>query len=42
MMTYREWRKKYVRHWEGRLFVAYNDDGSSSPKEAVTVSEAIG
>lgn len=42
MLTYREWRKKYVRHWEGRLYVAYNDDGSSSPKEAVTVSEAIG
>ena len=42
MMTYTEWRKKYVRQWEGKLYVAYNEDGASHPKEAITVSEATG
>ncbi|KAK9804689.1 hypothetical protein WJX72_000078 [[Myrmecia] bisecta] len=42
MITYDAWRKKYIRQHEGMLYVAYNADGVSSPKDAVTVSEAIG
>ncbi len=40
--SYAQWRDKYVRRFEGMLYVAYNDDGTNLPKDAVTVSEAIG
>lgn len=42
MVTYDDWRHRYVRPYEGGLYVAYNIDGDMAPKDAVTVSEAIG
>lgn len=42
LLSYDVWRKRYVREDDGALYVLYNKDGSSSPKNAVTVSEAIG
>jgi hypothetical protein len=40
--SYADWRKHYVRTFNGSLYVAYNDDGANLPKDAVTVSEATG
>ena len=42
MITYKEWRKRYVRPYEDGLYVAYNVDGKLEPADAVTVSEASG
>ena len=44
MITYKQWYKKYVRNDPGSdlLYVNYNAGGESHPKDAVTVSEAIG
>ena len=42
LLSYDSWRKRYVREDGGGLYVLYNEDGSSSPKNAVTVSEASG
>ena len=42
MITYHEWRKRYVRPYENGLYVAYNVDGELEPADAVTVSEASG
>ena len=44
MITYNQWHKKYVRNDPGSdlLYVNYNAGGESHPKDAVTVSEAIG
>ena len=42
MITYDEWREKYVARDELGLYVYYNAQGHSQPKDAVTVSEASG
>lgn len=42
MLTYKEWRDKYVASDEHGLYVNYNAQGHSQPKDAVTVSEASG
>lgn len=42
MVSYDDWRHRYVRPYEGGLYVAYNIDGDMAPKDAVTVSEATG
>ena len=44
MIDYKAWRARYVRDAGdgGGLLVAYNQDGSSHPPDAVTVSEAEG
>ena len=42
MITYAEWRAKYVATDENGLYVNYNAQGLSHPKDAITVSEASG
>lgn len=42
MITYQEWKKKYVTSHEQGLYVSYNAQGHSQPADAVTVSEASG
>ena len=42
LLSYDTWRKRYVREDCSTLYVLYNQDGSSSPENAVTVSEASG
>ena len=42
MITYEDWRQRYVRPYEAGLYVAYNVDGDMAPEDAVTVSEASG
>lgn len=42
MLTYEQWRDKYVVHCLIGLYVNYNSAGESSPKDAITVSEASG
>lgn len=42
MITYDEWRAKYVARDKHGLYVNYNAQGHSQPKDAVTVSEASG
>lgn len=42
MITYPEWRAKYVERNENGLYVNYNAQGLSHPKDAITVSEASG
>lgn len=42
MITYEDWRQRYVRPYEAGLYVAYNLDGDMAPKDAATVSEASG
>ena len=42
MITYAEWRSKYVASDENGLYVSYNAQGLSQPKDAITVSEASG
>lgn len=42
MLTYREWKEKYVTSNEQGLYVSYNAQGHSQPADAVTVSEASG
>lgn len=42
MITYPEWRAKYVERYENGLYVNYNAQGLSHPKDAITVSEASG
>ncbi|DBA92104.1 TPA: hypothetical protein ACH3X1_015830 [Trebouxia sp. C0004] len=42
MITYAEWRAKYVASDENGLYVNYNAQGLSHPKDAITVSEASG
>ena len=42
MITYASWRDKYVEKDEHGLYVNYNAQGLSHPKDAITVSEASG
>jgi hypothetical protein len=42
MITYEDWRQRYVRPYEAGLYVAYNVDSDMAPEDAVTVSEASG
>ena len=42
MITYQEWKDKYVSSNEHGLYVNYNAQGHSQPADAVTVSEASG
>ena len=42
MLDYQAWRGKYVIANEQGLYVNYNAQGYSQPKDAVTVSEASG
>lgn len=42
MLTYQEWKEKYVTSNEQGLYVSYNAQGHSQPTDAVTVSEASG
>ena len=42
MITYEDWRHRYVKPYRGGLYVAYNADGDFTPFDAVTVSEASG
>lgn len=42
MLTYQQWRDKYVVEYHGGLYVNYNADGLCAPQDAVTVSEASG
>ena len=42
MITYTEWREKYAAPDENGLYINYNAQGLSQPKDAITVSEASG
>ena len=42
MLTYKEWKDKYVASIEPGLYINYNAQGHSQPIDAVTVSEASG
>ena len=42
MITYQQWKDKYVTANEHGLYVNYNAQGHSQPADAVTVSEASG
>ena len=42
MITYEDWRQRYVRQYQEGLYVAYNGEGEFMPENAVTVSEASG
>ncbi|KAL3134950.1 hypothetical protein ABBQ32_007910 [Trebouxia sp. C0010 RCD-2024] len=42
MISYDDWRQRYVRQHQEGLYVAYNDGGHLKPKDSVTVSEASG
>ena len=42
MLTYQQWRDKYVEENNDGLYVNYNSAGLSSPQDAITVSEASG
>lgn len=42
MITYNDWKDKYVASNEQGLYINYNAQGQSQPIDAVTVSEASG
>lgn len=42
MITYAQWREKYVASDKNGLYVNYNANGLSHPIDAITVSEASG
>jgi len=41
-INYARWREKYVKEYQGGLYIAYNGKHHEKPPSAVTVSEATG